>query len=277
MSYKSRLLTFSSSVTTTGTLDGEINLNTAIDINPNKPHTLKVVRAAITSNIPNVYNYGTRNYGYIVVSNDAGLTPVAIQLSDGVYSVDAIQQAIIDVTAAWWTSTSDPGIVIRANTVTGYCYIILDSSKLSGGGVDLLTIDFKATDGSGNVSKMCELLGYSATTDFSADGTYSGDVYPQLDLWGNKVHIKISGFGPLGIYNQLSSEIACTIPLTTDSVLNEYTFPGESGQAPWEVPIRVPGDKLVNYKVTFIGDRDLTLPLLAYDGKADISFLITQY
>lgn len=266
MSYKSRLLSYSTSVTALGTFDGTVNFDTPLRVNSSRPHTFKVVRASITSNLPNVYNYGSVNNGLIRVSNDGGSTWTTIQLTDGVYSVNSLNNAINDVISVWMTSSSDSAFILRANTVINKCYIIIDSTKLSVG--IQFAIDFGDT-----ISLAYDLLGFVATQNFNTDGTHTGDAFPKLDYQGNNVKIFVNGFGPLAIEEGESTKLACTIPLSTSSVLNEYVY-GQNGEVPFEVPCKV-SDPLTTYSIEVRGDNSNTI--VGYDGKLNLQFLLTEY
>lgn len=258
----SRVLTYSTYLSSIGSPNGTTYLNQPIQLNPNRPHYLKIIDCAISTQIPNVYNYGGVNNGLVSVSRDDGVTWTDVQLTDGVYSVNQIQNAINEAVSSWWTDVADPGILIRSNTALKKNYLVLDSTKLKAPGTQL-RIDF-------SVSNIWELLGFSATKVFIVDGTYTGDVYPQVDWWGQKIVVLIHGFGPVTIKNGNSSDEAFRIncPTSTDILL--YTFP----QTVQPSIIISPPNQIVTYSVEVVGSRGRPIYLL--EGEFDLSFEIQE-
>lgn len=262
----SRKLQYEVKVTSLSSLDGTVNLEPALQMDNRRPHTLQIVAGYITSNIPNVYNYGGSNNGLCQISN--GTSTINLQLPNGTYQIDEIMSAINDAAASWYTDTADPAFILRANTVVEKAYIIIDSTKLSAG--TQFSIDFNYGS-----SLMYQLLGFVTTKSFNADGTYTGSDYPQLDWMGNMVDVYLSGFGPLSIHNGQTSEFVFAFNLATSSVTNLYTYPGSSNINSPEIPIRCPS-ALSQFSVKFVGDRE-NRAVVAFDGLAYVEFIIREY
>jgi hypothetical protein len=222
----SRVLSFKSSTSTIGTLDGTTYLTNPLNMNPNNQKAIRLVQLSIDSDIPNVYNYGGENNGLVRTSKDDGVTWDVIQLSNGVYTVSQIEAAILASITAYWTDPTDPGFTLRANSVTQQCYVIIDSTKLAV--ADQFRIDFKYL-----TSLMYELLGFVTTTAFSVDGTYTGSQYPRLDWFGNSIVVNLIGFGYISIYNGSSGYEFARIPLSAAQINNEYIYPLQGIQTPW--------------------------------------------
>lgn len=260
----SRVLNYYKALTEIDNFDGDVQITPALQLDARKAHTLQVISANLTSNLPNVYSYGDINNGLVTIGN--GITTIDIQLPVGVYSVQNIQNAINDQAASWYTDSTDPAFILRANPVVNLCYIIIDSTKLSVG--TQFSIDFGA-----NSSLMYELLGFVDTKSFSTDGTFTASDYAKIDWFGNMVHVYISGFGSLSITNGVSSEIALSLNLATAEVTNLYAYPGGSGVHPPTVPIRV-SSFLNGFSVKFVGDRGRQI--VGFDGPAYIQFQIRE-
>lgn len=245
-----------------GTADGTVNLNQSIPLDTRRTHTIRVVDFAISSQIPNVYNYGGVNNGLVRVTKNAGVAWTSIQLPNGVYSVTQIQNAINETVSTWYTSSADPGILIRANTALKLIYIVLDSTKLVGG-VGQIGIDMSQ-------SLFYELLGFSATKSFIVDGTYTGDVYPQMDYIGNQIVVSVSGFGAVSVKNGFSSNELFRVNLAETTTLNVYTFPKVS-----QPDITCyPASQLTSFGVTITGSRGRPVYLL--EGEVSLSLLLTE-
>ena len=261
---RSILLQYSKSVTTAASISNTIYLTPPIRFNRTKSHQLKVLGASIPKMIPNVYVDAANSINNTRLDISNGTDTIEIELTTGLYSVEQINSAINDLISGWMTSAVDSAFNLRANLALGLCYIVLDSTKLGTG--SQISVNFKPTGSTFNT-----LLGYSATTSFATDGTYTGDVYPKIDYQGNNCKVYLDGFGPLCLENSTNTNFVFSINLDTASGANSYSYPGASGIVPYPVDINVP-DFLSEYRVRFLG-RD-NREIIALDGIATVEFRI---
>lgn len=259
----SRILSYSKFVNSISSMDGTTTLVQSLQLDSRREHKVRLIDFAISSQIPNVFNYNGTNNGLLAVSGDGGATYTDIQIEDGIYSVSQIQNAINQTLSSWWTDVGDPGILIRSNTAIKKNYIVLDSTKLKAPhtqlGIDL------------SLSSISDLLGFSATKTFIVDGTYTGDMYPQLDWIGNKLRVLIHGLGPITILDGGVSDEICRVNLATESVTNLYTFPDIVQPA-----ITVsPPSQLNSFSVELIGSRN-NRPVYLLEGEVFVSIEIIE-
>lgn len=271
-------LSYSKSFTTLSSLDGVVCLRQPISFIPyrgtEKPRrmSLRLIQVSFTSRIANVYSLpdGSFNNGLIRVSKDGGATWTSIQLPDGVYTLPYIQAAINEAVSAWWTTSSDPGFVLRYNLATEYAYVSLDSTKLAAPGQ--LGIDFSQ-------SRVADLLGYSAVKTFVADGTHVADAQAMLNWCGDAVSVYLRGFGTLSVADGVLSEELCSIPLTVSQVGNEYIYP--SASITTDTIDIDPLASLTEFTVEFKGSRrdasDKPYPVYATDGAVKLIFKLSWF
>lgn len=221
-------LTYTNSTNSIGLLDGEVIMNQAIKLNPNTKKMIRLDQLTMTSQIPNIYNYGGVNTGLIKTSKDNGATWDTIQLTDGIYTVALIQAAILSEITGYWTDASDPGFALRYNTATQVVYCDIDSTKLLV--PSQFVVDFAPTG-----SSLMTLLGFVSTTSFNTDGIHDASDYAQLDWFGNNAIIQMDGFGSICYLNGVPSNQLCSVPLSTAIVNNEYVFPTAGIVSPWIV------------------------------------------
>lgn len=258
----SRVFQYFTTTNSTAPIDGTMRLSETLRTNPNRRHTLEILPSELPVRIPNVYNYGGTNNGLCRVSN--GITTIDIQLQDGVYIVNAINRAINDTINSWYTDSTQPAFQLLDNGTLSKCYIVIDSTKLSVG--TQFSIDFAY-----NGSKMSELLGFTSPSSFNVDGTYSSNVYPQID-WFSYIDVYLEGLGSdLMIVNGESSNkvIHFEFYSTTDNV---YYFP-KTGQT-YEVECKPPSNvNQVSFKFKGRNNRQV----ICYDSICSINFKLTEY
>lgn len=228
---------------------------------------MQVLKVTFSSRIPNVYQSGTFNNGFIRISRDAGATWEGFQMPNGVYSVPFIESAINEAakTAGWWADDTDPGFKLAYNLATELVYITMDSAKLNAPGGQL-GIDFSA-------SSVSDLLGFSAIKTFVIDGTYSADVNARLDWFGNAVSLIIEGLGSISLMNGRSSYEYFSMPLSATSVTNEYVFTRETFVAP-KVELQ-PLENLTFFEIKFRGSSGDVVYIL--DGSVDVMVQFTWW
>lgn len=242
-----RILSFTNSTDSIASLDGEVRLINPLQMNANRLKGIRLVSFSMSSFIPNVYNYGGVNTGLVRCSKDDGATWDTIQLTNGVYTIPLIQQAILSAITTYWTDSSDPGFALRYNSATYQVYCDIDSTKLAV--ADQFQIDFKPTG-----SQMYELLGFTTTTLFDTDGLHTSDNYAQLDWFGNQVSVQVYGLGNLTILNGSPSNEFFSVPLSASKVNNEYVYPIAGIRTPM---ILIDGrDNLQKFSVKLVGSRN---------------------
>lgn len=262
----SRIFSYTKTNTSLGSIDGTVKLTTALRLNPNKPLMIRFLKAAIDSQIPNVYNYNGTNTGLVRTSKDGGTTWDTIQLTNGVYSIEGINLAIRAAISSYWTSSSDPGFTLAGNTQTFVSYLIIDSSKLAVAGQ--FCIDFEPTG-----SSMSTLLGYTTTTSFSTDGIHTANTYTQMSWIGNSICIYLYGLGDLCFENGASARELCRIPMSASQVNNEFVYPTAGIVCPW---ITIPAmSQLQSFTLKFLGSRSERQCLLL-EGQVNVVFELKE-
>jgi hypothetical protein len=270
---------------TIGTIDGNTRLKTMITFTTPRHLQIKVQQVAVAVNIANVMNYGGVNNGFVNVSKDGGSTWTSIQLSNGNYtSMDMIAAGINAAVPTWWKTQSDgvtiiPGFVIQYNLATQIPYITLKSANLATTGT--LAIDL-------SVSQISTLLGFTDPTNqvlIDGHGTapytslFPANVQASIDWYGDAILVWCDGFGPLGIYNGVSNNILCSIPLSTayQKGSTEYVFPFALPMPIIETSTAVP--KIDSFSFRFTGNRvDANgnyVPIYVFDGSGRITLLVS--
>ena len=221
--------------TTIGTLSGTYNFDQNLTLPPNTRIFAKVVRAHVTKQIPNFYNYGDTNNSTIGISIDAGATWIPVIIPDGKYDAREVTAALNDVANqnSWFTTPTDPGIFIELNTATGLFYTTLDNSKVDPVGFPIppngLGIRF-------DLSTAHNQFGYAGaqvfvnTTAGSVD--YSADTAPKMDTQGLVCDV-ITNLQPMISYtNSKNTNVICSIPLTAGADPNIHEYPIAGGYTP---------------------------------------------
>lgn len=238
------IVTYRNILTAIGSPNGVVQLQTPIIFNPQDIKRIKLLRASISSAIPNIYTIGTFNNGLLSATRDGGATWTNIQLPNGVYTVPMIQAAITSALLAWYTSPTSPAILLQYNLATSLVYITLDSTKLAAPGQ--IGIDL-------SVSSFHTLLGYQLIQQFTIDGTYGADQNAQLDWFGNNISVVVDGLGAMSYLNTALSQELCQIPLAVTTVTNEYQFPHDGILSPY-INCGL-SDKLRQIAFSFVGSR----------------------
>lgn len=250
-----------------------VTLATSLSFADNQQLYIRLIKASISSNIPNIYTVSSQNLnnGLLAVSRDADeATPTwtNIQLPNGVYSVQYINAAINSAISDWWADASDHGIYLSYNYATQLVYIELDSTKLASG--SQLGIDFSLSD-------ISTLLGFTdeTTQQIITDGLSTATSYAKLDFIGNTISVQLNGFGPLSIKNGIPSNELCTIPLATSTVTNEYLYPSNGIITPL-IPLQNRILNLSTYTIQFKGSRqdsdDKYYDIYITEGSINVEF-----
>jgi hypothetical protein len=230
----------------------------------NTRKTIRLVSGYCSTEIPNIYNYGSYNNGLVKVTNDGGSTYSSIQLDNGIYTTYDIQQAINYSVSSWHTDVdNDPAFQLLSNDAVGKCYIIIDSTKLALG--TQFGVDFSE-------SYIYETLGFVSTKEFLTDGTHEADSLAQLDTFGNLMSIKLNGFGELSIVNYDTSTEIGVIDLTNTNNGNLYRIDSSSTS---EIDI-YPSKEIQQYSMSFTGSRE-NRQIVISQGEVKLTFAITEY
>lgn len=265
----SKVFAYSNKVDSISVLDGETTMEKTINFNPNRIKALRVNQITFSSNIPNVYNYGTTNTGLLRTSKDGGTTWNIIQLSNGMYTLPlinaGIQNAINQLN--YWTLSSDPGFSLKFNTATQICYVEIDSTKLAV--ANQFEIDLGYTG-----SSIGTLLGFVTTTLIHADGITSASDTAQINWFGDNISVELDiGVGNLTYLNGKDSKQICRIPLSTDTVTNEYVYPRDGFVPPWIILPTL--SRLDKYKI-LLKSGDGLKQMLVTSGEIYVEFQLKE-
>jgi hypothetical protein len=220
-----------------------------------------LISGVISTRIPNIYNYGGFNNGSLSVSDDEFVTQTDIQLSDGIYTVEDIQNAINRTVSSWYTDPiNDPAFILGANDVVGKVYMIIDSTKMADP-LKTFQIEFS--------SDLATTLGFTDTL-FESDDTYYATNLAQLDTFGNVMNIEINGFGSISIINNQSTNVIATVNLTKQDG-NLYSI---TKNETVEIDINPPS-QLSTYEIKFKGSRS-NRTILLLEGECNLIFQLNE-
>jgi len=239
-----------------------------IQFDVSRDHTIQIISAQLPSTIPNIYNDGLINTGLCAISNDGGVTWLNMQLSDGVYTLTSIANAInAAIPAGWYINPVEPALILQMNPTLNKCYIIIDSTKMVGGAQ--FAIDF-AVGG----SELAILLGFTPVSSFIADGTYTADAYPHISYQGTSINMFLAGFGKLSSFDALSAEYLCSINTDPSQGVISYCFPGVTNAIPFEIPCIV-GPTVSEVKIDCYGRNNRPLHIMS--GTVVLDFIIIEH
>lgn len=156
----------------------------------NRTYALKLFSLTISSIIPNVYvdaESGTDTTHFDVTA-DGGVTWTTINLIPGYYSVRTLREAIIvafiDLGVQDPTTVDDPCVYLGLTTVNQMSYITLNTAKCIPATATQVGIRFTGQTGA--------LPGFTTTTTFLVDGTFTGDTAPLYDYQGSEISVVTS-------------------------------------------------------------------------------------
>ncbi len=265
----STIVTYKATASGLTSMDGTLVLSTPIMFKADQARKVRLIRASVSTQIPNIYQLGTFNNGLLRVTKDGGLNWLDIQLPNGIYTISYIMAAIAETTPTWWTDIHDPGIALAYNLATFYTYITLDSTKLAAPGQ--VGIDLSP-------SLIREVLGYNAVTTFVVDGVYGGDEYPQIDWVGNNISVNVDGMGGLSYVGGNVTTELCQIPMIITGSRNEYVYPYSGLISPF---LNIsPPSRFDTIHFRFTGDRidpvtGIPRPIYLLDGNVIVSLQIS--
>jgi hypothetical protein len=230
-----------------GTHDQTIYFDQPTLLNPNKRHWVRVMRALVSKQIPNVYTdpiTGVSNTT-LRITRDNGATWSVVTLSPGIYSAEglslAIQQYMID--NSWVAAASPEAIQVVTNTVVLLNYVILDSSLLLAPGT-VVGIDFS----NNGTSILGTTFGFTPTTQFIGTQTTAGSSYPIVARQGTQVDITTNLGTSIRSINSSATQVICTVTFS-GGTLNEYVFPNDGVVSPL-IPVAL-GSSIRSLTVSF--------------------------
>ena len=240
-----------------GIRSGTVNLTQAIYMEPGRRKGFRVQRVILSSEIPNIYNYGSFTNRTLRITNDGGVSWVTIQLKIGVYTIIQLQEAIDNVAngLGWYTVPTDPAILLSYNSATSYIFTKLDSTKLAIGAQ--AGVDF------GTNTKFYQLLGYNAGVGatFVVDGTHTCPNPPKLDAQSTYVEVFASCIEGCRYVNGRLSNAICRVPIVVSTGSPEIVFPSAStGIISPLIPASIPS-VIQSFNVRFVNGNgdDLVL------------------
>lgn len=207
-------------LTSLGTFDGQETFDLESDFANNQSVLARVIKAQLTKQLPNVYNYGTFNNTRIDVTKDGGANWDTVILPTGIYTVEqitsAINLALGSAGPGWWISDTDPGFHIKYNLSTTLVYTEIDSTKLAV--PNQLGIRY-------DVSDMYSTLGYTlASQPLLTDGVHSATEYPQLDTQGTLVDVTTNLQLTSRRIGGKNTNVMCSISLSSGSEYEDELF-----------------------------------------------------
>jgi hypothetical protein len=229
-----------------GTRDGTVTMIQPVRFDDKKHREYQIQNITLSQQIPNIYSYGNFNNTTMQISNDSGVTYSTVQFSNGIYTVQMIQDTITNafLKAGWITDITKIPIIVNYNPATSLIYVILDSANLSAG---MLGVNFGS-------SSMWQMLGFdtAAHSEFVLDGTYSAQLPPQIDWQGSSINVSCSIVQYARSINGTFSNVVARVPIVTSSTSNEIVYPsGVTGNISMPfVAATIPSD-IMSFTVQF--------------------------
>jgi hypothetical protein len=257
----SRQFTFSKRLSSIGVGDDTVRFAQSMQLSSSTKKKLQLKSGVLSSEIPNVFSYGSFNNGLVKMSRNAGVW-TSIQLPNGIYSVSDIMQCINNTISSWYTSSADPAFQLINNASVSSNYIILDSTKLAVGGTQI-GVDFSA-------SSIYTLLGFVTTKSFITNGTHTASDRCVLDVFGNTCSIGVNGLGSISIVNSSISNVLATIDLS-NATGNLYKISSDE-----TIAVNItPPNEIAEYSITFTGSRGNQMVWL--EGELSLTFELIEY
>lgn len=229
------ILKYRKEITEFGSLDGTINFDGNIRLDPNAATYARVMSATLTKQIPNIYAYGGFNNTKLQVTNDEWQNVHEINLPNGNYTLYELQLAVNETIrdsawgSGWFTSFNDPGILIEANTATGRVVTVLDNTKTTAG-TGRLGIWYEGS--TTTTGTLYETLGYIPASTSKITNSTGGRIAvqapapPKLDTQGTQVDIVTSLNPEFSYVNERNTNVLLSIPLTVEETnADEYVYP----------------------------------------------------
>jgi len=261
---KSTLFEYRVTSITPGIRDGTVTLTVPYrSRDKGQIKAIRLVKAVISKQIPNVYSYDNFDNTKLRVSNDGGVTWTIVNLTPGIYTVAYIQAAINAACASltYWINNADPGFILDFNPATEQVYIKMDSTKLIGG-IGQLGIDFGNSD-------MKNTLGFTMPTFFILDGLHTANINAQVDAQGTMIDVKIFNVADRIRYSSDGStnNTLCVIPIDSTNPNEVIYQPPFSPLIPCSIPPVV-----AQFTVNFV--NGLGRPLYLLTGNVLVEFEI---
>jgi hypothetical protein len=236
-----------------------------IYLDANKKKFVRLIKSVISPEIPNIYSYGDFNNTSLRISQDKGVTWDTVTLQTGVYSIAAINDAIVNVSNQlnYWKTPAAPGFELNYSNSTSYAYVYIDSSQLTAGGN--FYIDF-------SVSQIWQLLGFTSTTIIQVEGFTQAPNLPLVDAQGNIVDISVSILQGIKYINGVPSNVLVTVPIQTPTAGNEIVYPFSGIPSPI-IEVTIP-QYISSFTVNFLNSEGK--PIIWSQGNVLLEFEIIQ-
>jgi hypothetical protein len=235
----SKLFVYQKFLDTLGPMSGQY-VQTQSPINTDGKFALRIIRASLTPEIPNVFvdpRDGTFT-NKMNVSLDAGVTWDEIAFPPGFFTIDRLQVAIARacVDLGYCADLTLPPIFIGASHVNGYTYMVIDSTKLV---PPVLGAQIQVCWGGGlpgldpqQLNRMDLMLGYNREQILIGDGLKVAPNAPFLDWQGSSIQILFGVTGTTFLMGNVSQIVAeMTIPASTS-----YSGPGSGRSFDFPAP-----------------------------------------
>lgn len=216
-----------SSITTIGTLEGNLVLRTPVKMPSNGQVKIQCSSMQVSNRIPNIYNGAVLglNFNNTMLRVGTDLQPYQlIALDNGVYASGPIIMAAVNAainTLGWWMNPKDPGLSISLNDVIGKFVIVIDSSKLNPAFGSQFRFDLQeATTG----STLYKTLGFLSTTLLVADGLYTSPNAPVMATQGTTA-VVVSSLMPPRRYNEDYKALVADVAIAYSVIPNDLIWP----------------------------------------------------
>lgn len=239
----SKLFIYQKFLDTIGPMSGQY-IQTQSPINTEGKFAIRVIRAALTPEIPNVYldpRDGTFT-NKMNISIDNGANWAEIIFPDGFYTVDRLNIAVAKacVNLGFCADESLAPVVVGASHVSGYTYLMLDSSKLvpavPGAIIQVCWGGLLPGLDPGGNNRMDLMLGYTrgqiVIENQAPTLPYNAPNAPFFDWQGSSIQILFGLTGTSFLNGNVSQLVAeMTIPASTS-----YSGPGSGRSIEYPAP-----------------------------------------
>ena len=251
-----------------GTRTKQVTLVQPVTFNDNRPRKYRVNRVILSPEIPNIYSYGSFNNTQMRISINGGVAWSIVQFSNGVFTINMIQDSITNAFAQ--TGSLVVGgipVIVSYNPATHFVYVTLQSTALTAGQVG---VDF-------GFSSFYQLLGFDtpAHSKFIADGTYTAQGIPNLDSQGTSILVSMDIIQGARYKNGVFSNIVCRVPIVVAASQVEIIYPsGSTGFISDWIKSSIPST-IMTYTIDYISEKTGS-PIVFLFGNATLEIEIAN-
>jgi hypothetical protein len=230
---------------------------------------LQCASVEISDLIPNIFNgnpYGVPfDNTRLRIGNDVD-GYVTIQLEMGRYNASQIAAAVNAVAASlgWWTSSTDPGLLISGNDIIQKHVITINSTKLAALHGTQFYFDLSAATTGG--SQLWYSLGYTSTTSLVADGVYESPNLPQMETQGTACVIECD-LAEMRRYSTGFKKVLAEVPFAGKTTFSNSVWPQGAQISPDMIYV---GPRTFNLVTIHVKTR-ASVPMLFMGGIMSIS------